>query len=422
MVNFELKEAAIYRALTYNKIIFIRRADLFAKLFLLLSVGLFLFFLFGVEGSFLGWSTFFFVFFFFFTEIEMFFKGYIQRPKLLISIDEAAENIESINIADFLDFESARIVEKTEKMGGVDSYLLLFFLLKEAKEMDFVFYRILMDKEQSVRELENMFRERGRISDDGYSECFLKTIVDAFNIAKERGNERIMIEDIFVALSEHNGYLQDNLYQKGLRKKDVFELTSWQARARYQEDPWLYKNLIKRGRIGSEWSSGYISFLEKFSIDWTKGMKLAGFPETVGHEREADSLERVLSRNEINSAVLVGEPGSGRKSIIQKIIKKSFLGESLPEINHRRFLELDLSAVATHAQGIEETERVLDEIFKETVRAGNIILIINDFHEFVGGEQKPGVIDISGVLGPYLHVPQFRIIGVTSYLGFRQKI
>ncbi len=352
----------------------------------------------------------------------MFFEDHLKKPKLLISISEAAENIESINIADFLDFESAGIIEKTEKMGGVDSYLLLFFLLRDAKEMDFVFYRILMDKEQSVRELENMFRERGRVNGGGYSECFTKTIIDAFNIAKERGNERITNEDIFVALGEHNGYLQNNLYQKGLQKKDIFKLTSWQIRAKHQEDPWLYKNLIKRGRIGIEWSAGYTPFLENFSIDWTRAMKLAGFPETIGHEREADSLERVLSRNEINSTVLVGEPGAGRKSIIQKIIKKSFLGEGLPEINHRRFLELDLLTVATYAQGIEETERVLDEIFQETVKAGNIILIINDFHIFIDGEQKPGVIDISGVLAPYLHIPQFRIIGVTSYLGFRQNI
>ncbi len=422
MAIFDLKETAIYRSLVLNKIIFIRRADVFSKIFLLASVVLFLFFLAGVEGRFLGWSTLLFVFFLLFAEIEMFFKDYLQKPKLLINISEAAENIESINIAEYFDFRSAEIIEKTEEIGGVDSYLLLFFLLKEAKEMDFVFHRILIDKEQSVRELENMFRERGRVSESGYSECFSKTIIDAFNIARERGNERVMNEDIFVALSEHNEYLQNNLYQKGLQKKDVFELTSWQIRTKKQEDPWLYKNLIKRGRIGIEWASGYTPFLEDFSIDWTSAMKFAGFPETVGHKREAESLERVLSRSEINSAVLVGEPGAGRKSIIQKIIKRSFLGEGLPEINHRRFLELDLLAVATRAQGIEETEKILDEIFREAANAGNIILVINDFHNFIGGEQKPGVIDISGVLSSYLHIPQFRVIGVTSYLGFRQKI
>ncbi len=426
MANFDLKEAAIYRALAFDKVIFFRRADIFSKICLLISAVMFFLFLtekyFQVEGNFIGFGVFFLTLFLFFSEIELFFQDSLKKPKILMSIKEATENIDKINIADFLDFESAKIVEKAEKMGGVDSYLLLFFLLKESKKMNFSFSRILIDKEQAVREMENLFRERGEVRDEHYSECFSKTIINALYIAEERGNERITSEDIFVALSEHNDYLQEILYRVGLQKKDIFDITSWQLKLNKKEDPWLYRNLIKRGRIGTEWASGHTPFLENFSIDWTKAMKFAEFPEVVGHEKEAQSLERVLSRNDVNSALLVGEPGSGRKSIVQKIIKKSFLAEGLPEINHKRFLELDLHSLAAHVEGVEEVERILDEIFNEATRAGNIILVINDFHDFIGGEQKPGVINISGIIGPYLNLPQFRVIAITSYLGFRQKI
>ncbi len=426
MFNFQLKKTAIYRALLLNKIVFFRRADIFFGMCLLISLSFFFLFIlrdyFYTEINFLGWSGLFFVFSMLFAEVDLFFKDSIKDPNILISLDEAVSNTEKINIAELLHFDAARIVEKAENMGGVDSYLLLYFLLKEAKEMNFVFYRLLIDKEHAVREIDGLFKQRGRVAGGGYADCFIDTMKDALIIAKERGGERITNEDIFVALSEHNRYLQGILYRNGLKKKEVLELVSWQRRIREKENPWSYRSLIKKGRIGTEWASGHTPFIDNFAIDWTRAMKLAGFPETVGHDEEGDSLERVLSRNEINSLVLVGEPGSGRKSIIQKIIRKSFLGESLSEVNYHRFLELDLPALLAHAQGFDQTEKMLDEIFKEATRAGNIILIINNFHNFVGGEQRPGTVDISGILSSYLHIPEFRVIGITSYAGFHQYI
>jgi len=426
MVNFQLKKTAIYRALLLDKIIFFKRAEIFSKLFLIISlIFIFLFLtkdLFLEDRNFLSFSAFSFSLFLFFSQIELFFENYLKKTKNLMSLEEAIKSIEKINIADFLDFESAKIVEKADKRGGVDSFLLLYFLLKESKNMDFIFYRILIDKKQASQDLENIFDKRGRVKGEDYSECFLKTMADALYTAKERGGEKITNEDIFVSLGEHNDYLREILYRAGLRRNDVLDLARWQLQAKENENPLLYKNLIKRGRLGIEWASGHTPFLDNFALDWTKAMKFSGFPETVGHKKEAESLERILSRNEMNSVILVGEPGSGRKSIIQKVIKKSFLGESIEEVNHRRFLEVDLSSLLAYADGIEETERMLDEIFREATRAGNIILIINDFHNFVGGEKRPGVIDISGVISPYLHLPDFRVIGITSYLGFQQNI
>ncbi len=426
MVNFDLKKSAIYRALLFDKVIFFRRANFFAGFCIVFSLAFLFLFVgggyLGLRGPFFPLAIFFFSLFLFFLQADLFFGHFLKKPALLMKISEVEKDIDKINIADFLSFESAKIFQKAEERGGVDSYLLLFFLLKEAREMNFVFYRTLIDKEQAILSLETFFREREFVRDKTYTDCFLKTVKDAFLIAVQRGNERITNEDVFTALSRHNRYLQEVLYRAGLKKRDIFDLTSWQIRINEKENPWLYKNLIKRGRLGTEWASGHTPFLENFSIDWTKAMKLAGFPKTVGHQEEIDSLERVLSRSEINSAVLTGRPGSGRRSIIQEVVKKSFLGEGLSEINHCRFLEVDMSSLLAYAKGVEETEKVLEEVFSEATKAGNVVLIINDFHNFIGKEQRPGVIDISGILSSYLHLRTFRVIGISSYAGFRENI
>ncbi len=425
MVNFKLEKASIYKALTLDRIPFLRWSGFFKDLFLLLSIISVAFialeFYFKIGFPFFIYGVLFFSLFLIFFEIDLFFNNYIKKPKTIINLQEIDDDYKKVNIAEFLDFESAKIIEKAQKIGSVDSYLLLFSFLKYSSSMDFVFYRTLIDKKIIIDELEKIFNKKEG-EEKVYSDSFFKIIEDALLIAKDRGNEKITPEDIFVSLSDNNSYLQGIFYEEGLKKKDLIELTSWQLRLKERENPLVYNNLIKKGKLGIEWASGYTPILDRFSIDWTKRMKFLGFPEPIGHKGELESLERVLSRTDTNNPLLVGEPGSGRRSIIQGIIRKSYLGESLSGVNFKRFLELNLSLLISITEGAEETEYLLDRIFNEVAMAGNVVLIINNFHNFVGQENRPGVLNISGVLDSYLHLPGFKIIGITSYKGYRSTI
>ncbi len=423
MDNFQLEKAAIYRAVLLDKIPFFRYSEIIKDLFF---AGALLFSLLNLTNLFLNLvfpffelAVLFLSFYFLFLQIHLFFEYKVKKPTLLINVNDALKNSKSINFADFLDFESAKIVYSAQKKGGVDSYLLLFSLLENAREMDFSFYRILLDKKQAMIDLRNIFEKREVVKERDFSDCFYNSLKDALFYAQKRGTSFIKTEDLFVALSKNNRYLQEVLYRAGIKTEDVFSLTQWQLRIKEKENPWLYKNLIKKGRLGVEWVSGYTAFLDNFSIDWTKAMKFAGFPEIVGHKKEISSLERVLSRNEVNSALLVGEPGTGRKSVVQEIVKKSFLGEGLPEINYKRFLEIDLAAVFSFTQKKEELEEVIDKIFTQAIKGGDVILVINDIHSLVGYE---GSSNITRIIESYLHIPSFRVVGITSNEGYRQNI
>ncbi len=70
----------------------------------------------------------------------------------------------------------------------------------------------------------------------------------------------------------------------------------------------------------------------------------------------------------------------------------------------------------------EQAESVLSEIFEEAISAGNIILVINDFHNFVGGNNGPGTVNITGIISSFLRFPQFQIIAVSSYAGLHKYI
>ena len=255
---------------------------------------------------------------------------------------------------------------------------------------------------------------------------FLKVISESAEEAKKRNRQKIEVGDILITQSRISPIFKKELVEAELNVEDIKNLTWWaeslEKRIKQRKKFWEYENLIKLGSIGTDWAAGYTLTLDQFSIDWTEIIKKQGFGEIIGHEAELEQIERALASPEINNVLLVGKPGTGRKTIIQALVAKSFLGTSLPAINRKRIVELDLASLIAETESLEQMESTLETIFEEAVSAGNVILIIDNFHNFIGQEERPGAIDISGILERYLHLPSFQIIAITSYSGLHRFI
>ncbi len=64
----------------------------------------------------------------------------------------------------------------------------------------------------------------------------------------------------------------------------------------------------------------------------------------------------------------------------------------------------------------------MNKIFEEIYSAGNIILVIENLFNYVGVENQPGRIDISGIIIPFLKLPQFRVLATSNYVGLHKNI
>lgn len=238
--------------------------------------------------------------------------------------------------------------------------------------------------------------------------------------------ENVRDKDSLLYLAKEDISFQQFLLDKGLKVQDIENLIQWQDYIKEQilkkKRFWEWDNLVKMGTLARTWTSGYTITLDKFSIDLTETIKKAGFPEIIGHKKEIAQMERILSRSEINNVLIVGEPGSGRKSMVYALAEKSFFGKSMPEVNYKRFVQLDLTSLLATTQSQDEVEVILKNIFDEVISAGNVILVIDELHNFIGSSFKPGMVDISGVISNYLHLPQFQIIGITTFEGLHRNI
>jgi len=443
---FNLKEAAIFQAVKWERNPIFRLARTLKKLFLILFIltfGLFLYFLIFerfTSSKLKGAALIFLVFTLSNWLVESFFNSKLKKPRLKAAINQALVKPEEFNLAEFLSFEVAKAVDssikfaQSKKLSEINSSILFYFLISDNPKLNFVFARALLSLKEIKKILESHFKILKSEAVDvkhqqNYSGDFQQTILESLKIAQKKGHQRIEIWDTITTLAKHDLIFKKILIDSNLKVEDLENLTWWleslEEKIEEQKRFWEFKNLIKIGSIGKEWAAGYTLTLDRFSIDLTEMVKRQGFPEIIGHQKEIEEMERILARRESNNDVLiVGQAGSGRKSMIQALAEKSVLGKSLPEINYKRIIQLDLSSLLNQIQSVEEVEEILDRIFREVVYAKNVILVIDEFHNFIGLPEipQPGKIDISGVISQYLALPQFQIVAITTFEGLHQNI
>ena len=442
--NFNLKTTAIYQAVKWAKNPVFKLAKPLRKLFLFLFVLVFLIFIYGfltdaisknAQSLTLGLSINFLTLFLIFRLIESFLNSKVKNPKLNIPITEVVSNLEKFNLADFLSFEVAKAVSdsikfcKKRKIAEISSTLLFYFLISNNQNLNFIFSRALLSVKEIKQFIENYFKT---ISSESqplkmvYSEDFQYSIFESLKVAEKKNHLRIEAGDIIAGLAKHDLIFKKILIDNNLKVQDIENLSWWledlEEKIKESKRFWEWKNLIKRGSLGKEWTAGYTLTLDRFSIDLSEVLRKRGFPEIIGHQKEISAVERILSRREINNVLIVGEPGSGRKSMVHALAKKSVLGESSAEVNYKRIVQLDLTNLLAQISSTEKVEVTLDNIFREVISSGNVILVIDEFHNFISGGFRPGVIDISGVLAPYLPYPTFQIVAITTFEGLHKNI
>lgn len=359
-------------------------------------------------------------------ELRLFFKSYLR--KLTTSLALADTTV-------LLNFEAGHMVNfaiktcKARRLSSVPSQALFYAGISKNKDIQLLLTRLGLDPKKLKQDLKNYLEKQKRQPKFNLvlSGSFEATVLRAMAIAGERGLQVISEKELLVALAVEDEFFKKVLIEAELKEKDVEGITFWldelESIIAKNRQFWTRGNLARLGSLGREWASGFTITLDRFSIDWTSTGKYAMFGEIIGHEKEINEVEMVLAKSSHCNALIVGTKGSGRKSIAAAVMRRAFLGESLPELNSKRLVELDLISLLAKIQDPEQVETLLDQIFREIILAGNVILLIDDLENFVANTvAKPGTIDISGILAKYLALPNFQFIGITSFDGLHQKL
>lgn len=360
--------------------------------------------------------------FFSLSGILLVFSGFINQ-KL-----EKPEIEESENLADFFDSRAAKIVIKVLSFKKYSFGLSLFLMLLGIADLKFTFSRFLFSQEKIYKMAEDLWKQEGIDAEDSTKEAE-EIAEEALKIASLQDEDKISVFHLLSALITRSSFVGKIIADMGVSKGDVLETILWQERLLKTKGEkkkfWTRENLLRKRGIARDWVAGYTPFLDLYSSDTTDIVKSSSSPEIVLHGKEISQLEDALVKSGDNCAVLVGEPGVGRKTMVTNLANKILEEKSYTSLNFNRIVEMDMASLFSASESREELEINLQRVFDEATNAGNVILVIRELHNYIGSyqdEQQVAKMDISGILSEYIALPTFRLIGITTPEGFNKSL
>lgn len=360
---------------------------------------------------------------------EWFAENYLKYPK------KSSTN----NIADLMEFEAAKVFDRAFELSrGLGESALstktLLIALLEDNVMEKLFIRMIPAfgtiKKQLKESMKNPKLYSARFSLFASREIspeVLETMNEALALRDKHGNERISVLDIMAALYDHSDEFRQFILNQDLDKEDLEELADWYEHIwsfwRNYRKFWSLENLLRQPPIGRDWVYGYARHLTSFAVDLTYKMEFAR-PKMrlMRRKRELEQMEQILARSGENNILLVGEEGVGREQIILDFSEMIARGRALPQLNYKKVFDLNLSLIAGASKNISDVQNLLLAILNEATKAGNVILVLKDFHNFIGEIGGLGRIDVSEILIPYLKSSNIQVVATTNPSSFHKFI
>ncbi len=283
-----------------------------------------------------------FIIFWFFYSLHTFSRYY-----MLASIERVfSSNKDRLLVS----YEAGKALKVSESAGFV------FGLLK-VPESQFILSRLQLSKDD-VRSIKGV-------------------VLDTDGVVPEY-NKTVTIGSLWKMLYEQSEEFQKILLSHKVQK-EIFENTcDWLDRIiedEKRESAWWWReNLSKTRGIAKSLSYGGTFVVSKYAHELA--MSSGDIGKVLLHKKAIFQLEEALSKNHGANAVIIGNRGTGRHTVVSLLSRMIDKGDCYAEIEHKRLFEFDNNVLGSLPQG--ELISVLGRCFDEAIMVRNIIFVFND--------------------------------------------
>jgi len=163
--------------------------------------------------------------------------------------------------------------------------------------------------------------------------------------------------------------------------------------------------------------------LETYGIDLTQLAQEGKIDPVIGREDEIRRIIQILSRRTKNNPVLIGEPGTGKTTVVEGLAKRIVEGDIPENLKGKKLVTLDLGAMVAGAMFRGQFEERLKNFIKEVIKTdGEIIVFIDELHTIVGAGAAEGQMDASNMIKPELARGRMKVIGATTLNEYQKYI
>ena len=229
-------------------------------------------------------------------------------------------------------------------------------------------------------------------------------------------------QHIFLAITKINSSIQKLLQKENLNTDVLREVVKYHNFLSNRKAKLLDPDVpyYRKGGIGKAWIYGWTFILGHFSKEINKIIAESRDIFGIGHDEEVESLISTLGKVTNKNALLIGEPGVGKSSIILGLAQKINRGDVPIQLKDKRIIELDINALIAHSQNTGNMEELVIKAMTELAKAGNTILYIDEIQQIIPVKAAESGHSIAGMMLPYILNSQFPIVGSINYADYKK--
>jgi len=177
-----------------------------------------------------------------------------------------------------------------------------------------------------------------------------------------------------------------------------------------------------RFKINRSWTARPTDYLDEVGIDLTDLATKMKIGFLVGHEQEFDSMMNTLARAGRNNVLIVGDPGTGKETMVANLAVKIIKDEVPGTLFDKRLVALNVGNVTSGAKNTGELQMKFNLIAKEILEAGNVVLYIPNIYTLKQTNIEGAGINAADLLKPVFQSGLIPVIGTATEQEYRRLL
>ncbi|MEO5627397.1 MAG: ATP-dependent Clp protease ATP-binding subunit [Candidatus Saccharimonadales bacterium] len=233
---------------------------------------------------------------------------------------------------------------------------------------------------------------------------------NALGIVHKTMSDRIDSAVIVASLVMSIPGYEQHLAQLQLDMDDILSGVGWRHHMREMRD--RYREKRHYGGIGRDLGFGWAPILNHVGFNITNSIQTGGIlrRQVESRVQTIDQIIHLLGQPGRRNAVLVGEVGVGKTTLVYTVAQKLLQSpKSVPStLRYQQVIELDAARLIASAKGRGQLEELLIHIFNEAINAKNVIIFLDEAQLFL--REGTGAVDLSNILLPVLEGGALKIV------------